>query len=123
MAPPMRLFGYALPLPDVTGRFQRTLVACTSFKYLTSAIQNCLKCLIRKNHSHFKNTKQCIYLIPPSKKYTFIKKKKLKLLESSSYLLFSATTQLKPLLYDSLLTLSTVLKIFKVIAPGTSFLS
>lgn len=51
VAPPMRAFGYVSPLSDVIGDFRglQSLVP-TSKTFLTSAVQNCLKCLILPNH-------------------------------------------------------------------------
>lgn len=48
----------------------------TSETFLTSVIQNCLKCVIHEKSFTLVNNsgKECIYLIPSSKKCNFIKK-------------------------------------------------
>lgn len=64
-------------------------------------------------------TEQHIYLIPPSKKINLIAiLSYLEIQVTFIYLFFFASAQFKPLLYNSLLTLSTLLMVFKIIAGG-----
>lgn len=76
MAPPIRAFVYALPLPDVTGRSEG-FSHFTNFRYF---LNQCDSKLLKMRNTwkiiHILNNsgKECIYLIPSSKKCNFIKK-------------------------------------------------